>query len=50
MVDAVAKLYDDRIVKKPIGKIIIPSDKTEEMLNKLRQVLWNWNAKKYLNY
>ena len=49
--DAVTKSHNDKIVKtKPAGEIFIPPEKREEMLNKLRQVLYKWNAIRYLNY
>ena len=38
--DAVAKLYDDKIVKtRPVEEIIIPPEKREEILNESEQVL-----------
>ena len=38
--DAVTKLNDDKIVKqKPVEEIIIPPEKRDEILNKLRKVL-----------
>ena len=49
--DAATKSNDDNIEKKePVKEIIIPPEKTEEILNKLRKVLLKWNTVKYLNY
>ena len=48
---AVTNSSDEKIVKQePIEEIIIPPEKREEILNKLRRVLEKWNAIKYLNY
>ena len=47
----VTKSNDDNIMKqKPVEGIIIPLEKREEILNKLRKVLQKWNTIKYLNY
>ena len=50
--DAVTKSNDDKIVKQePVEEIIIPTEERDEILNKLRQVLFKkWNAMKYLSY
>ena len=53
--DTVAKLNDNKIVKtdensRNVEEIIILPEKREEMLNKLRQVLYKWNTIKYLSY
>ena len=40
LVDVVTNSYSDKIVKtKDVKEIIIPPEKREEMLNKLREVL-----------
>ena len=47
----ITKSNDNNIEKQvPAEEIIIPPEKREEMLNKLRKVLWKWNTMKYLNY
>ena len=49
--DAVTNSSNDKTVKQePVEEIIIPPEKREEILNKLRRVLEKWNAIKYLNY
>ena len=50
--DAVTKSNNDKIVKQErVEEIIIPSEKENEMLNKLRQVsLYKWKIIKYLSY
>ena len=49
--DARIKSGNDNIEKQePLQEIIIPPEKREEILNKLRKVLWKWNTIKYLNY
>ena len=57
--DAVTKSNDDKIIKpkhvidenpRNVEEIIIPPEKREEILNALRQVLYNWNSIKYLSY
>ena len=50
--DAVTKSNDNKIVKQePVEEIIIPTEERDEILNKLRQVLFKkLNAMKYLNY
>ena len=49
--DAIIKSGNDNIEKQePLQKLIIPPEKREEILNKLRKVLWKWNTIKYLNY
>ena len=49
--DAVTKSNDDKIVKQEhVEEIIIPLEKRDEILNKLRKVLQKWNTIKYLNY
>ena len=46
--DTVTNSYDDKIVKtKPVEEIIIQPEKTEKILNELRQVLQKWNIIKY---
>ena len=48
--DAVTKSNDDNFVKKePVEEVIIPSEKRDEIFNKLRKVLWEWNTIKYLS-
>ena len=50
--DAVTKLNFNKIVKQNhVEEIIIPSEKRDEILNKLRQVLLQkWNTVKYPSY
>ena len=49
--DVVTKSNDDKIVKQePVEEIIIPLEKRDEILNKLRKVLKKWNTIRYLNY
>ena len=50
--DAVTKSNDNKIVKQePVEEIIIPTEERDEILNKLRQVLFKkLNAMKYLIY
>ena len=50
--DAVTKSNDNKIVKQePVEEIIIPTEERDEILNKLRQVLFKkLNAMKYLSY
>ena len=49
--DAIIKSGNDNIEKQePLQKIIIPPEKRQEILNKVRKVLWKWNTIKYLNY
>ena len=57
IVDAVSKSKDDEIMKPEentrrnnVEEIIIPLEKRDEMLSKLRKVLQKWNTIKYLNY
>ena len=43
---AVTNPNDDKIVKQePDEEIIIPSEKKDKMLNKLRKALWKCNTK-----
>ena len=35
--------------QEPVEQIIIPPEKRDEILNKLRKVLWKWNTLEYLN-
>ena len=49
--DAVTKSNDDKIMKEePIEEIIIPTEKGEQILNKLRRLLKQWNTIIYLHY
>ena len=49
--DAVTKSNDDKIVKQePVKEIIIPLEKRDEILNKLKKLLEKWKTIKYLNY
>ena len=49
--DAIIKSGNDNTEKQePLQKIIIPPEKREEILNKMRKLLWKWNTIKYLNY
>ena len=49
--DAVTKSNDDNIGKQElVEEIIIPLEKRDEILNKLRKILEKWNTIKYLNY
>ena len=50
--DAITKSSNYNIEKKkPVEEIIIPPEKREEILNKLRKVLYKWNTiNKYINY
>ena len=57
--DAVTKLNDNKIVKtkrvidenpRSVEEIIIAPEKSEEILNELRQVLKKWTTIKYLSY
>ena len=53
--DAVTKSNDDKIVNsdensRNVEEIIITPEKTEKILNKLRQVLSKWNTIKYISY
>ena len=36
--------------KEPVEEKVIPPEKREERLNKLRNLLLKWNTNKYLNY
>ena len=45
------KSNDDNIeIQEPVEEIIIPTEKTEEILNILRNVLYKCHTIKYLNY
>ena len=45
------KSNDDNIeIQEPVEEIIIPAEKTEEILNILRNVLYKCHTIKYLNY
>ena len=49
--DAVTKSNDDKIVKQePVEEIIIPPEKSDEIMNKFRKVLRKWNTIKYVSY
>ena len=49
--DAITMSNDDNIGKQePVEETIIPPEKREEILNKLRKELQKWNTIKYLNY
>ena len=49
--DAATMSNDDRIQKQePAEEIIIPLEKREEILGKLRNMLWKRSTIKYLNY
>ena len=49
--DAVTKSNDDKIVKQePVKEIIIPLEKRDEILSKLKKVLEKWKTIKFLNY
>ena len=55
IVDAVTKSNDDKTVKpdknsRNVEWIVIPPEKGDEILNKLRQLLQKWNTIKYLSY
>ena len=45
------KSNDNSIEKQePVEEILIPPEKREAILNKLRKVLQKWNTIKYLHY
>ena len=49
--DAMTKSNDNSIEKQePVEEILIPPEKREAILNKLRKVLQKWNTIKYLHY
>ena len=49
--DAVTKSKDNKIEKQePVEEIIVPLEKRDEILNKLRKVLQKWSTVKYLSY
>ena len=41
---------DNTEKQEGVEEMIIPPEKKEEILNKLRKVLQKWNVIKYLNY
>ena len=55
ILDAVAKTKDDKIMKpdenpRNVEEIITPLEKRDEILDKLRKVLYKWNTIKYLGH
>ena len=51
IVESAAKSRDSNIEKQePVEEIIIPPEKREEILKKLRKLLQKWHTVKYVNY